>query len=127
MDTFEISYSITNDYIKLVILLIGSNMLACFLVLSSYILVYNKADSEKLSVYECGYEPYDNTRHIFNVKFYLIAIFFIIFDIEILFIVPWAISITKLNLLGLWVMVDFILELILGFFYIWYNNCLNWK
>jgi NADH-quinone oxidoreductase subunit A len=127
MDNFEISYNITNDYVKLLILLIGSTVLACFLFLFSYVLVYNRPDSEKLSVYECGYEPYENTRHMFNIKFYLIAIFFIIFDIEVLFILPWAISINKLNLLGLWVMIDFMLELSLGFFYIWYNNCLSWK
>lgn len=127
MDNFEISYTITNEYLKLVVLFICSVILACFLSLLSYILVNNKPDSEKMSIYECGYEPYENTRHIFNIKFYLIAIFFIIFDIEILFIIPWAASITKLNLLGLWVMVDFMLELSLGFFYIWYNNCLNWK
>lgn len=127
MDTFEISYNITNDYLKLLTLFICSTILACFLSLFSYILVYSKPDSEKLSVYECGYEPYDNTRHIFNIRFYLIAIFFIVFDVEILFIIPWAVSIAKLDLLGLWVMVDFILELGLGFFYIYYTNCLSWK
>lgn len=125
MNNFKISFNIINNYIELSVLFLCSIVLACFLLLFSYILVFQKLDSEKLSVYECGYEPYENTRHTFNIKFYLIAIFFIIFDIEILFIIPWIISLSKLNLISFWVMIDFLLELSLGFFYIWYTNCLN--
>lgn len=127
MNTFEISFNIINNYTNLLILLFFSIVLACFLFLLSYILVFQKINSEKLSVYECGYEPYENTRHNFTIKFYLIAIFFIIFDIEILFVIPWILSLSKLDLISLWVMLDFLLELCLGFFYVWYTNCFNWK
>jgi NADH-quinone oxidoreductase subunit A len=127
MNNFDISFNIMNTYTELFTLLICSVTLACLLILLSYNLVYQQPDSEKLSTYECGYEPYENTRNMFNIKFYLIAIFFIIFDIEILFIIPWAIEISNSNLLSLWAIFDFILELSLGFFLIWYSNCLNWK
>jgi NADH:ubiquinone oxidoreductase subunit 3 (subunit A) len=127
MNNFDISFNISNTYTELFILLICSILLAYLLIILSYSFVYQQPDSEKLSIYECGYEPYENTRSMFNIKFYLIAIFFIIFDIEILFIIPWIIEISNSNLLSLWIIFDFILELILGFFLIWYSNCLNWK
>lgn len=127
MNNFDISFNISNTYTELLILLICSILLAYLLIILSYSFVYQQPDSEKLSIYECGYEPYENTRNMFNIKFYLIAIFFIIFDIEILFIIPWIIEISNSNLLSLWIIFDFILELILGFFLIWYSNCLNWK
>lgn len=127
MNNFDISFFIINDYLQIFTLLVISTMIALFLIILSYFLVFQKPDSEKLSVYECGYEPYDNTRHIFNIRFFLIAVFFMIFDIEILFIMPWSLCVAKSNLLSFWVIIDFIIELSLGFFYIWYNNCLNWK
>lgn len=127
MNNFDISFNISNTYTELFFLLICSIILACLLIILSYSFIYQQPDSEKLSIYECGYEPYENTRNMFNIKFYLIAIFFIIFDIEILFIIPWAIEISNSNLLSLWAIFDFILELSLGFFLIWYSNCLNWK
>jgi NADH-quinone oxidoreductase subunit A len=108
-------------------LFLVSSILAIILVLASYILVLEDPDSEKLSTYECGYEPYDNSRHIFNIRFFLIAILFVIFDIEILFLIPWCITISKLNLLSFWSAIDFIFELGIGFFYVWYNNSLDWE
>ena len=127
MNNFNISNFITNDFLNLLILLLISTVLACILVLFSYFLMYQKPDSDKLSIYECGYEPYENTRHNFNIRFYLVAIFFIIFDIEVLYMIPWCLSISKANLLNFWSMIDFIFELNLGFFYIWYTNSLNWE
>lgn len=115
------------DYLNLFILFLVSSILAIILVLVSYLLVLEDPDSEKLSTYECGYEPYDNSRHIFNIRFFLIAILFVIFDIEILFLIPWCITISKLNLLSFWSAIDFIFELGIGFFYVWYNNSLDWE
>lgn len=115
------------DYINLFSLFLVSYVLSIVLILISYFLVLEDPDSEKLSTYECGYEPYDSSRHIFNIRFFLIAIFFVIFDIEILFLIPWCISISKLNLLSFWSMFDFIFELGIGFIYVWYNNSLDWK
>jgi NADH-quinone oxidoreductase subunit A len=114
------------DYFGVFFMLLVAATLAGFLVLLSYILVLEEPDSEKLSTYECGYEPYDNSRHIFNIRFFLIAILFVIFDIEMLFLIPWCVSISKLNLLGFWSVIDFIFELGIGFFYVWYMNALDW-
>jgi NADH-quinone oxidoreductase subunit A len=73
------------DYFGLFFMLLVASTLAVLLVVLSYILVLEEPDSEKLSTYECGYEPYDNSRHVFNIRFFLIAILFVIFDIEMLF------------------------------------------
>ena len=115
------------DYFSIFLLLIISAKLAVILVLFSYIFVIEDPDSEKLSTYECGYEPYESSRHIFNIRFFLIAILFVIFDIEMLFLIPWCVSVSNLNLLGFWSVVDFIFELGIGFFYVWYSNSLNWQ
>lgn len=127
MVNFNLSFIIINDFLELLIILIISIIIACLLILFSFIFTIQKFDSEKLSVYECGYEPYENARHTFNIQFYLIAIFFIIFDMEILFILPWVLTVSKSSFLNFWCVVDFIFELSLGFFYIWYKNSLNWK
>ncbi len=80
-----------------------------------------------MSAYECGFEPYEDTRHTFDIRFCVIAILFIIFDIEIMFLIPWSISVAKLDLLGFWSMIDFLFELGIGFFYVWYVNALDWE
>jgi NADH-quinone oxidoreductase subunit A len=115
------------DYFSIFLLLLVAAKLAVILVLFSYLFVLEDPDSEKLSTYECGYEPYENSRHIFNIRFFLISILFVIFDIEMLFLVPWCVSISNLNLLGFWSIIDFIFELGVGFFYVWYSNSLNWQ
>jgi len=79
-----------------------------------------------MSAYECGFEPYENARHVFDIKFYLVAMLFIVFDIETMFIIPWSVSVSKLNLLGFWSMIDFIIELGIGFIYVWYVGALDW-
>ena len=116
-----------SDYRNIFILFFISSILSFCLIFFSFILINQFPDSEKLSVYECGYEPYDNTRHIFNINFYLIALLFVIFDIEILFLIPWCIFISEIDLLSFWSMIDFIFELSIGFFYLWYFNSLDWE
>lgn len=101
-------------------------LLASIIVTFSYILAIQNPDTEKLSVYECGFEPYEDARNIFDVKFYLIAILFIIFDIETMFLLPWSVSLSQINILGFWAMFDFIIELGIGFIYIWYLGALEW-
>ena len=118
------NFFILNDYLGIFILLNISIIIACFLIFISYVLVIQLPDSEKLSTYECGYEPYDNARHVFNINFCIIGLFFLIFDVEILFLLPWCLSVADLNLLGLWSVIDFIFELFIGYFYIWYSNSL---
>ena len=114
------------EYLPILIYLIIAILLSIVIIFISYLLVMQNPETEKLSTYECGFEPYEDARHRYDVKFYLIAILFIIFDIETMFLLPWSVSISKLNLLGFWSMVDFIIELGIGFIYIWYIGALDW-
>ena len=84
-------------------------------------------DSEKSSPYECGFEAFEDTRSKFDVRYYLIAILFIIFDLEIAFFIPWALVLDKLCVFGLVAMVIFVLELIIGFFFVWKKGALEWE
>ena len=117
---------IKTEYFPIFIYFFVALLLSIIIVSASFLLVYQKPESEKLSAYECGFEPYEDARNKFDVKFYLVAMLFIIFDIETMFIIPWSLSISKLNLLGFWSMVDFILELGVGFFYVWWVGALDW-
>ena len=103
-------------------------LLICFIIINfSFLLVIQTPETEKLSSYECGFEPYEDARHQFDVNFYLIAILFVIFDVETMFLLPWSICLVQLNSLGFWAMIDFIIELSIGFIYIWYIGGLKWK
>lgn len=117
---------VKKEYSILLIFLVVAVLLTVVIVGASYFLARQNPDAEKLSAYECGFEPYEDTRHVFDVKFCVIAILFLIFDIEMMFLIPWCISLAKLDLLGFWSMIDFLIELGLGFFYVWYVNALNW-
>jgi NADH-quinone oxidoreductase subunit A len=117
---------IKKEYAVILIYLLLAIILTILIIGASYFLAKQNPDSEKLSAYECGFEPYEDARHTFDIKFCVIAILFIIFDIEIMFLMPWCISISKLDLLGFWSMIDFLFELGVGFFYVWYVKALDW-
>lgn len=104
------------------IFILFSFFLSSLILFLSYLIAIQNPDSEKLSTYECGFEPYEDARQNFDIKFYLIAILFLIFDIETIFLLPWAISLKLLDVLSFWVVIDFILELGIGFLYVWYLN-----
>lgn len=114
------------QYNILLIYLLIAILLSFVIVGASYFLAVQNPETEKLSTYECGFEPYEDARNIFDVKFYLVAILFIIFDIETMFLLPWGVSISKLPLIGFWSMIDFVIELGVGLFYIWYIGALEW-
>ena len=114
------------EYSGIFLFVIIAIALALIILILSYILTSQKPELEKLSSYECGFEPYEDTRHKFDVKFCLVAILFIIFDIEIMFLLPWSITIAQLNILGFWSMIDFLLELGIGFIYVWRLKALEW-
>jgi len=84
-------------------------------------------DSEKISPYECGFEAFEDSRSKFDVRYYLVAILFIIFDLEIAFFIPWALVLDKLGVLGLVAMTIFVAELVIGFFFIWKKGALEWE
>lgn len=124
----EFNYSpVKLEYLTLLLYLIFAIILALVILSLSYYLIEQKPDSEKASPYECGFEPFDDTRHPFNVKFCVVAILFIVFDVEIMFIIPWSVTVSKLNLLGYWSMIDFMLELIIGLYYVWLSGALDWE
>lgn len=118
---------LSEEYFFIFIFCIVASILAFIIVTLSYILSIQNPETQKLSTYECGFEPYEDTRQQFDVKFYLIAILFIIFDLEAVYLYPWCISISQLNITGFWAMVDFVIELGVGFVYIWLLGALNWE
>jgi NADH-quinone oxidoreductase subunit A len=114
------------EYFFLFLIFTIAFFLSFIILILSYFLAIQNPELEKLSTYECGFEPYEDARLQFDVKFYLIAILFLVFDIETVFIYPWCISISQLDIIGFWSMVDFIFELSIGLFYVWKLGALNW-
>ena len=127
LEQFSFNISLfKEEYFGIFIFVIIAVLLALVIAGLSYTLTSQKPESEKLSSYECGFEPYEDTRNKFDVKFCLVAILFILFDIEVVFLLPWSITLSQLNLLGFWSMVDFLLELGIGFIYVWKLEALDW-
>ena len=114
------------DYFSIIIFLFVAIGLSLGFVALNFLLSPKKPDSEKLSAYECGFEAFNDSRMEFDVRFYLVAILFIIFDLEIAFLFPWAISLGKIGLLGYWSMIAFLLVLTIGFIYEWKKGALEW-
>ena len=115
------------DYLPIVIFLIIAFGLSCAFVVINFILSPKKPDPEKLSAYECGFEPFEDSRLEFDVRFYLVAILFIIFDLEVAFLFPWAISLSLIGLVGYLSMMIFLLILTVGFVYEWKKGALDWE
>ena len=101
--------------------------LSAVMVLASLIVARQRPDAEKLSAYECGFEAFDDARRKFDVRFYLVAILFIIFDLEVAFLFPWAISLGDIGAFGFWSMVVFLGVLTVGFIYEWRKGALEWE
>ena len=97
------------------------------MVIASYVIASQKPDSEKVSPYECGFEAFDDSRGQFDVRFYLVAILFIIFDLEVAFLFPWAVGFQHIGTLGFWSMMLFLLILTIGFLYEWKKGALEWE
>ena len=127
IEQFSFNVSVfKEEYLRVLIFLIVAVLLASIIAILSYTLTSQTPESEKLSSYECGFEPYEDTRNKFDVKFCLVAILFILFDIEVVFLLPWVTSLSQLNLLGFWSMIDFLLELGISFIYVWKLQALEW-
>ena len=127
LEQFSFNISLfKEEYLGIFVFLIVAILLSLVIAGLSYTLTSQKPESEKLSSYECGFEPYEDTRNKFDVKFCLVAILFILFDIEVVFLLPWSITLSQLNLLGFWSMIDFLLELGIGFIYVWKLEALDW-
>ena len=96
-------------------------------IIANYLASPSNPDPEKLSAYECGFEPFDDSRMEFDVRFYLVAILFIIFDLEIAFLFPWAVAFKDISMLAFWSMMVFLAVLTIGFAYEWKKGALEWE
>ena len=115
------------DYFPIILFLIIALILSFGFIIINFIFSPKKPDPEKLSAYECGFEPFSDSRMEFDIRFYLVAILFIIFDLEIAFLFPWAISLGKIGFLGFISMMIFLVILTVGFIYEWKKGALDWE
>ena len=115
------------DYLPVVIFLVLAAILSLLFVVGSSLLAPHNPDPEKNSAYECGFNAFDDARMKFGVRFYLVAILFIIFDLEVAFLFPWAVSLGEIGVFGFWSMVVFLGVLTVGFIYEWRRGALEWE
>jgi len=115
-----------HEYTSTLVYISSSLILAMVLLFASYLLAVQQADPEKMSAYECGFNPFSDARNKFDVRFYLVGILFIIFDLEVMFLFPWAISFNKISNFGFFTMFIFLLVLTIGFIYEWKKGALDW-
>ena len=118
--------ALLQDYLPLVIFIGVSMALGLALLIAPFLVAYKSPDPEKLSAYECGFNAFDDARMKFDVRFYLVAILFIIFDLEVTFLFPWAIVFGQLGVYGFWSMMIFLGVLTIGFAYEWQKGALEW-
>ena len=114
------------EYLSIIIFLFIAVCLSVGFIVLNFLFSPKNPDSEKLSAYECGFEAFGDSRMEFDVRFYLVAILFIIFDLEIAFLFPWAISLGSIGSLGFWSMMIFLFILTIGFIYEWKKGALDW-
>ncbi len=115
------------EYLSIVIFIFIALALSIGFIILNFLFSPKNPDSEKLSAYECGFEAFEDSRLEFDVRFYLVAILFIIFDLEIAFLFPWAISLGNIGVLGFWSMMIFLGVLTIGFIYEWKKGALEWE
>ena len=119
--------AILQDYLPIVVFMGLSLFITLLLILPPLLIAPKNPDSEKLSPYECGFDPFDDARSKFDIRFYLVAILFIIFDLEIIFLFPWAIAFNEIGLFGFLSMMFFLFVLTVGFIYEWMKGALDWN
>ena len=115
-----------SDYLPLVIFILVALVIGLALLITPFIVAFKQPDPEKLSAYECGFNAFDDARMKFDVRFYLVSILFIIFDLEVAFLFPWAVSFGQIGMLGFWSMMVFLAVLTIGFIYEWRKGALEW-
>ena len=115
------------DFLPVIFFIVLGAIISGLFVVGSVLLAPSKPDPEKNSAYECGFNAFDDARMKFDVRFYLVAILFIIFDLEVAFLFPWAVSLGEIGILGFWSMVGFLGVLTVGFIYEWRRGALEWE
>ena len=120
-------FEFLTDYLSIIIFVLIALALSIGFIIINYAVAPKNPDPEKLSAYECGFSPFSDSRIKFDVRFYLVAILFIIFDLEIAFLFPWAVSLGNIGLLGFYSMMAFLFILTVGFIYEWKKGALEWE
>jgi NADH-quinone oxidoreductase subunit A len=115
------------DYLPILIFVGIAVGMSIMILMASLVVARQRPDTEKLSPYECGFEPFEDSRGRFDVRYYLVAILFIIFDLEVAFLFPWAVSLGNIGLFGFWSMMIFLAVLTIGFVYEWKKGALEWE
>ncbi len=118
--------SLLSDYLPLAVFVVLGGLICSALLVAPFLVAYKSPDSEKLSAYECGFNPFDDARMKFDVRFYLVSLLFIIFDLEVAFLFPWAVAFHDVGAFGFWSMLLFLLVLTVGFVYEWNKGALEW-
>jgi NADH-quinone oxidoreductase subunit A len=113
-------------YLPLIVFIGVAAVISLALLAVAFLVAYKQPDPEKLSAYECGFNAFDDARMKFDVRFYLVAILFIIFDLEVSFLFPWAAAFGQLGVYGFWSMMIFLAVLTVGFIYEWKKGALEW-
>ncbi len=115
------------NYLPILVFLVIGILIGILPIVAGYLLGPHHPDSEKLSPYECGFEAFEDTRMKFDVRYYLVAILFIIFDLEIAFLFPWAVALDSIGMVGFLAMAVFLGILVIGFVYEWKKGALEWE
>src|SRR5579863_9653657 len=118
--------ALLQDYLPLVVFIGVALVFMLALLVAPFIVAFRQPDPEKLSAYECGFKAFDDARMKFDVRYYLVAILFIIFDLEVTFLFPWAVAFGRLGAFGFWSMMVFLAVLTIGFIYEWKKGALEW-
>jgi NADH-quinone oxidoreductase subunit A len=116
-----------SEYLPILLFLVIACGLAVVMMSIPYVVAPRRPDKEKMSAYECGFEAFDDARAQFDVRFYLVAILFIVFDLEVAFLFPWAMAFEENGTFGFWAMMVFLAVLTVGFVYEWKKGALEWE
>lgn len=119
--------ALLSSYLPIVIFIGVALVVGLALIIAPFLVAYRNPDPEKLSAYECGFNSFDDARMKFDVRFYLVSILFIIFDLEVAFLFPWAVALGDIGAVGFWSMILFLGILTVGFIYEWKKGALEWE
>ncbi len=114
------------EYMPIVVFIGVAGLIGLSLLVAPFLVAFQRPDPEKLSAYECGFNAFDDARMKFDVRFYLVSILFIIFDLEVAFLFPWAVAFKTVGAFGFWAMIVFLAVLTIGFVYEWKKGALEW-
>jgi NADH-quinone oxidoreductase subunit A len=118
--------SLVSEYLPLLVFIAIAAVVGCVLLAAPFLVAYKSPDPEKVSAYECGFNAFDDARMKFDIRFYLVSLLFIIFDLEVAFLFPWALAFHDIGAFGFWSMISFLFVLTVGFVYEWNKGALEW-